>query len=102
MSQKLVGAARKTALHEIHGWAEVADRDAIRKTYHFGSFSEAWAFMSEVALLAARLDHYPEMFNSNNRVELILSTNEVEALTDLDLAFARAVDELAPRRDRTR
>ncbi len=102
MSQKLVGAARKTALHEIHGWAEVVDRDAIRKTYHFGSFSEAWGFMSEVALLAARLGHYPEIFNSNNRVELILSTNEVEALTDLDVAFARAVDELAPRRDRGR
>ena len=38
MPERLVGAARKAALHQLHGWTEVEDRDAIRKTYHFGSF----------------------------------------------------------------
>jgi len=52
MVERLVGAARHAALREIHGWVEVEDRDAIRKSYHFGDFSEAWGFMSRMALLA--------------------------------------------------
>ena len=42
MAERLVGAQRQTALHELHGWVEVDDRDAIRKTYHFENFSEKW------------------------------------------------------------
>ena len=41
MTERLIGAQRQTALKELHGWREVEDRDAIRKTYHFGNFSEA-------------------------------------------------------------
>ena len=55
MGEKLVGAKRQAALRELRGWAEVEDRDAIRKTYHFADFDQAWGFMSRVALMAARL-----------------------------------------------
>jgi 4a-hydroxytetrahydrobiopterin dehydratase len=102
MAERLIGAARKAALHELRDWAEVADRDAIRKSFHFGSFSEAWGFLSQVALLAEKRSHYPELFNDTDRVEIILTTTEVEGLTDRDVAFAHAVDELAPLRDRRR
>lgn len=100
MVEKLVGAARHAALAELHGWAAVDDRDAIRKSYHFGDFSEAWAFLSRVALIAEKMDHHPEIFNVYNRVELILSTHEVEGLSERDIRLAHAVDELAPERDR--
>src|SRR5215813_2755689 len=76
MVERLVGAARHTALREIHGWVEVEDRDAIRKSYHFGNFSEAWGFMSRMALLAEKMDHHPELFNVYNRVEVVLSTHD--------------------------
>ena len=76
MVERLVGAARHAALREIHGWVEVEDRDAIRKSYHFGNFSEAWGFMSRMALLAEKMDHHPELFNVYNRVEVILSTHD--------------------------
>lgn len=100
MVERLVGAARKAALHELRGWVEVEDRDAIRKSYHFGDFSEAWGFLTRVALLAEKRDHHPELFNIYNRVELILTTDEVDGLTERDVDFAHAVDELAPLRDR--
>lgn len=58
--------------------------------------------MSEVALLAEKMDHHPEWFNVGNRVEIILTTHRVEGLTDLDIALARAIDEIAPERDRRR
>ena len=100
MVERLVGAARKAALHEVHGWVEVAVRDAIRKSYHFNSFSEAWGFVSRVALLAEKADHHPEILIVYDRVELFLMTEEVEGLSDRDIRFAHAVDEIAPERDR--
>jgi 4a-hydroxytetrahydrobiopterin dehydratase len=74
MVEKLVGAARHTALATLHGWSEVEDRDAIRKSYHFSDFSEAWGFLSRIALIAEKMDHHPEIFNVYNRVESVLST----------------------------
>ena len=100
MVEKLIGAARKTALHQLHGWAEIADRDAIRKSFHFDGFSEAWGFMSRVALLAEKQDHHPELFNVYNRVEIALSTHDVYGLSDRDIKMAHAIDGLAPSRDR--
>src|SRR5689334_13606775 len=100
MVEKLVGAARQTALHELHGWIEVEDRDAIRKSYHFENFSEAWGFISRIALLAEKMDHHPELFNVYNRVEIVLSTHDADGLSELDIKLARAIDEIAPERDR--
>src|SRR5436853_73772 len=100
MVERLPGAARRTALHELHGWSEVEDRDAIRKSFHFSNFSEAWGFLSRIALVAEKMDHHPEIFNVYNRVEIILSTHDVEGLSDLDVHLAQVIDELAPERDR--
>ncbi len=101
MVEKLVGAARKAAVQELRGWAEVEDRDAIRKVFHFGTFGEAWGFMSQVALYAEKMDHHPEWFNVYNRVEIVLSTHDVEGLTERDIKLAHAIDEIAPARDKT-
>ena len=100
MVEKLVGAARRAALHELHGWVEVEDRDAIRKSYHFGDFSEAWGFISRMALLAEKMDHHPELFNVYNRVEVILSTHDAGGLSERDIKLAHAIDGMAPERDR--
>ncbi len=99
MAERLVGAARHTALGEIHGWSEVEDRDAIRKSYHFSNFSEAWGFLSRIALIAEKMDHHPEIFNVYNRVEIVLSTHDAGGLSRLDIRLAQAIDELAPERD---
>ena len=100
MVERLIGAKRKEAVAELRGWTEVEDRDAIRKTFHFGNFSEAWAFMSRIALLAEKMDHHPEWFNVYNRVEIILSTHDVEGLSQRDVTLAHAIDEIAPTRDK--
>ncbi|MGH6988983.1 MAG: 4a-hydroxytetrahydrobiopterin dehydratase [Stellaceae bacterium] len=99
MSERLAGAARHAALHELHGWAEVEDRDAIRKTFHFSDFSEAWGFMSRVALAAEKMDHHPEWLNVYNRVEIVLSSHDVEGVSERDVKLAHAIEALAPPRD---
>lgn len=99
MVERLVGAVRQTALHTLHGWSEVDDRDAIRKSYHFSDFSEAWGFLSRIALAAEKMDHHPEIFNVYNRVEIILSTHDAGGLSERDISLAQVIDELAPERD---
>ena len=100
MVERLSGAARHTALRELHGWSEVEDRDAIRKSFHFSNFSEAWGFLSRIALAAEKMDHHPEIFNVYNRVEIILATHDVEGVSEKDVALAQEIDALAPERDR--
>jgi 4a-hydroxytetrahydrobiopterin dehydratase len=100
MVERLVGAARHAALATLHGWSEVDDRDAIRKSYHFADFSETWGFLSRVALIAEKMDHHPEIFNVYNRVEIILSTHDADGLSERDIKEAQAIDEIAPERDR--
>lgn len=100
MSDRLVGIKRQTALKELHGWVEVLERDAIRKTYHFPDFAAAWGFMSQVALMAERTGHHPEWFNDVGRVEVILYTRSVDALTHADVEFAHRLDQIAPAHDR--
>jgi len=100
MSDRLVGAHRQSALAELHGWVEVVDRDAIRKTYHFPNFIEAWGFMSRVALKAECMDHHPEWFNVYDRVEVVLTTHDANGVTDKDVQLARFMDGIAFDHDR--
>ena len=91
----LVGVERAKALHELHGWAEAKGRDAITKTYQFKSFSQAWGFMSRVALYAEKADHHPEWTNVYGRVDVTLSTHTAGGVTEKDVALARKMELLA-------
>ena len=91
----LVGVERAKALHELHGWAEAKGRDAITKTYQFKSFSQAWGFMSRVALYAEKEDHHPEWTNVYGRVDVTLSTHTAGGVTEKDVALAHKMELLA-------
>jgi 4a-hydroxytetrahydrobiopterin dehydratase len=95
MSQKLSGAARKTALGRLKGWSEVAGRDAISKKFVFADFITAFGFMTRAALVAEKLDHHPEWFNVYKNVEVTLSTHDAGGVTELDIKLATEMDKLA-------
>ncbi len=94
MSTKLEGAARDEALAALKdkGWSLVDGRDAITKTFKFGSFVEAWGWMSRMAIWAEKLNHHPEWFNVYNTVEVTLTTHDVDGLSDLDVKLANKMD----------
>jgi 4a-hydroxytetrahydrobiopterin dehydratase len=75
-------------------WQKVDGRDAIVRRFRFKDFSEAWGFMSRVALLAEKQDHHPEWSNVWNRVEIVLSSHDAKGLSQRDVALARAIDAL--------
>lgn len=77
-------------------WQALPARDALRRSFHFANFSEAFAFMTRVALLAESLDHHPEWSNVYDRVEITLSTHDCGGLSERDLSLAAAIDRLLP------
>lgn len=91
----LVGAPRAKILGELDGWSEAKGRDAIVKTFQFKSFSQAWGWMSRVALLAEKMDHHPEWVNVYGRVDVTLSTHSAGGVTEKDIVMARKMDAFA-------
>jgi len=77
-------------LGELPGWT--LEEGALHRELVFSDFSEAWGFMSRVALEAERLGHHPDWCNSYNRVIVQLSTHDAGGITELDFALARHVE----------
>lgn len=93
--QKLDAQAVRDALAELDGWELQDGREAIGKTFTFRNFSEAFGFMTRVALAAEKLDHHPEWFNVYKTVDVTLSTHDADGLTELDFKLARKMDAYA-------
>ena len=74
-------------------WQEI-DQSLYRK-YTFKDFSEAFAFMTRVALAAEKMDHHPKWTNVWNTVEIWLSTHDAgNVVTERDRKLAKAIDGL--------
>ena len=91
---QLTEAERGEALAALPEWTLRADGSAIERTLEFSDFSQAWAFMSRVALLAEKHDHHPEWSNVYNRVAITLTTHDAGGLSERDAKMARAIDKL--------
>lgn len=63
--------------------------------FEFKDFSEAFAFLSRVALLAEKYNHHPEIQNTYNKVSLSLTSHDAgNKVTDRDINLAKAIDKL--------
>ena len=70
------------------------ERDAIEKTFKFGSFIEAFGWMTRAAIWAEKWDHHPEWSNTYNKVKVVLTTHDVGGLSALDAKLARKMESL--------
>ena len=86
---------RAAALAQLAEWRLVEGRDAIARSVRFAGFTEAFAFMTAIALEAERADHHPEWSNVWNRVDIVLTTHSDRGLTAKDVALAKRIDALA-------
>ena len=86
---------RDAALEALPGWAYDAEARAIRRSFRFADFSEAFAFMIRVALAAEKADHHPDWSNVWNRVDIALTTHDAGGLTVRDIDLAREIDAFA-------
>jgi len=95
---KADSASRDAFLSQHTHWQLASDRDAITRSFQFKDFSEAFAFMTRVALVAEKLDHHPDWSNSYNTVAVTLSTHSAGGVTALDIEMAKAMEAFANRR----
>lgn len=74
-------------------WQEI--NNTLSRTFEFKDFSEAWAFMSRVALLAEKMDHHPNWSNVYNKVTIELTSHDAgNTVTARDHKLAKAIDKL--------
>jgi 4a-hydroxytetrahydrobiopterin dehydratase len=76
------------------GWNFEDGGKALIRTLKFGDFSEAFAFLTRVAMHAEKVDHHPEFTNVWNRVDFRLTTHDTGGVTDRDRALAEAINRL--------
>ena len=92
MVERLRPEDRAAGLKELNGWALCEGREAISKSFRFRNFREAFGFMTQVALVAEKMNHHPEWSNVYRSVEITLATHDVGGLSELDLKLARSID----------
>ena len=80
--------------HDMPSWRRDG-ATALSRDLRFADFNAAFAFMTDVAVVADRMDHHPEWSNVYNRVSIRLTTHDAGGLTARDVALARAVDTAA-------
>ena len=78
------------ALRQAPGWERAGAE--IKRSYRFGDFREALAFVNRVGELAERAGHHPDIDIRYNTVTLALSTHDAGGLTAKDFELARAID----------
>jgi 4a-hydroxytetrahydrobiopterin dehydratase len=91
---RLTDAACDAALAALPEWTLREDGLAITRRFLSKDFSEAFAFMTRVALLAEKADHHPEWANVWNRVDITLTTHDAGGLSERDVALAKAIEGL--------
>lgn len=74
-------------------WKE--ENNMLYKKFEFKNFSEAFAFMTKVALSAEKMDHHPLWTNVYNKVEIWLNTHDAgDVVTEKDRELAELIDKL--------
>jgi 4a-hydroxytetrahydrobiopterin dehydratase len=78
-------------LDELGDWER--DGDEIQKVFEFDDFAQAMRFVNDVAKLAERYDHHPDIDIRWNKVKLVLSTHSEGGLTALDFDLANEIEQ---------
>ena len=94
MATALTAEEIQETLGTLNGWRR--ESDALAKTFRFGSFREAFSFMTRVALEAEVLNHHPEWTNVYDRVSVRLSTHDAGGkITARDVELARKIQHVS-------
>ena len=77
------------------GWTLEDGSKALVRSFKFKDFSEAFGFLTRVALHAEKADHHPEFTNVWNRVDFRLTSHDAGGVTERDATLAEAIDQIA-------
>jgi 4a-hydroxytetrahydrobiopterin dehydratase len=77
------------------GWTREDGGKALVRRFQFKDFSEAFGFLTRVALHAEKQDHHPEFTSVWNRVDFRLTSHDAGGVTERDVKLAEAIDRLS-------
>lgn len=92
--EQLPDNERDEWLARLPDWGLTREGKAISRRFQFDDFSQAFAFMTRVALIAETRDHHPEWSNVYNTVAIDLTTHDAGGLSLRDVEMAKRIDEL--------
>lgn len=90
-------AQELTKLNEALQTPWTHDNQSIHKQFRFAHFRHAFAFMSECALLAEKMNHHPNWSNSYNKVDIALTSHDVGGLSLRDFKLAAQIEKILAR-----
>ncbi len=71
------------------------NEDKLHREFQFRDFVTAFGFMTQVALIAERMNHHPEWFNVYRTVTVDLTTHDAGGISRKDFELASAMDRVA-------
>jgi len=77
------------------GWTLEDSGKTLTRTFKFKDFSEAFGFLTRVALHAEKMDHHPEFTSVWNQVDFRLTSHDAGGVTERDVALAEAINRLS-------
>ncbi|WP_313616614.1 4a-hydroxytetrahydrobiopterin dehydratase [Agrobacterium sp.] len=93
---RLETAAIEQELQKLGGgWVMRADGLAITRNFKFANFSEAFGFMTQIALAAEKFNHHPELHNVYSRVDVALTTHDSQGVSERDFQLAACINKAA-------
>ncbi len=95
MIQKLGDAEIAARLKTLDGWT--LEHGKLHRELKFADFSEAFGFMTRVALAAEAMNHHPEWFNVWSTVRIDLTTHDAGGISERDFELAAKIDAFAER-----
>ncbi len=75
-----------------NGWRH--EDNALRREFTFTNFTEAFAFMTSIAVMAEAADHHPDWSNSYNTVAIGLTSHDKGCVTQRDSSLAEQINTL--------
>lgn len=94
MSDKSVSSANDAG-DPPSGWSSTGR--ALQRTFLLNDFASGWAFLTEVAMHAQRMDHHPDWSQSWNRVTISLTSHDAGRVTGRDYELAEVINRIADR-----
>ncbi len=79
-------------MHELPQWT--VGQETVEREFRFKDFREAMDFVNQVAAVANREDHHPDLSISYNKVRITLTTHKIKGLSMNDLIVAAKIDRL--------
>jgi 4a-hydroxytetrahydrobiopterin dehydratase len=92
LPRKLSGAQIGRRLRKLPGWRR--EGDFIVKTFEFKDFMEGIAFVNEVAVVAEKEEHHPDVHIRYTTITLSLQTHSEGGVTEWDLGLAKAIEKM--------